>query len=69
MDQEMAIRIERDELVNAVRSLRRSLRLSKGITLREFSSMAGVTATQMSEWTCEPIDRPPDIACQRRSEA
>ena len=64
MEQEMAIRLERDRLVEAMKVLRRNLRTSHGMTLRAFAQCAGVSATQMSEWTCEPIGRPPDLVCR-----
>jgi DNA-binding transcriptional regulator YiaG len=66
MEQEMAIRLERDRLVEAMKVLRRTLRTSHGMTLRAFAQCAGVSATQMSAWTCEPIDRPPDFICRAR---
>lgn len=64
MEQEMAIRLERDRLVEAMKVLRRNLRHSHGMTLRAFAQCAGVSPTQMSAWTCEPIDRPPDFICR-----
>lgn len=64
MDQEMAIRLERDRLVEAMKVLRRTFRTSHGMTLRAFAECAGVSATQMSEWTCQPIGRPPDLICR-----
>lgn len=33
----------------------------RGNTLRSFAQRCGVTPTQMSEWTAEPIDSNPDF--------
>lgn len=32
-----------------------------GCTTRRFAELAGVTPTQISEWTADPIDTPPDL--------
>ena len=57
--EEMANEI--DALRAAMKRLREVLRVNYGHTLRTFADAAGVSPTQMSEWTSDPIATPPDL--------
>lgn len=42
----------------------RAFARERGNTLRSFSKRCGVSPSQMSEWTAEPILDPPDLVCR-----
>ena len=52
---------EASEMQQALGRLRESLKKEYGLTLRRFSELAGVSPVDMSRWTAEPIDSPPDF--------
>lgn len=47
----------------------RAFAMSKGVGLREFSVICGVSPVTMSMWTDEPPTTPPDIVCSRPAPA
>jgi hypothetical protein len=47
----------------ALKTLRKTLRVGYGCTLRQTAKAAGVSPTQLSKWTAEPITSKPDIVC------
>ena len=47
--------------IDALRAAMKRLRENIPLTLRRFAIAAGVSPTQMSEWTSDPIATPPDL--------
>lgn len=53
------------EMREAMKNLRGTLSTGYGWTLRQTATAAGVSPTQLSKWTAEPIVGEPDIICGR----
>jgi DNA-binding transcriptional regulator YiaG len=52
---------EIEKLKAALKSCREAARNNFSVTTRDFASMCGVSATQLSEWTSDPITTEPDF--------
>lgn len=51
---------ENEKLRSAMKRLRDESK-GRGYTMRRFADAAGVSPTQMSEWTADPITTKPDL--------
>ena len=53
--------VELEQLKAALKSCREAARNNFSVTTRDFASMCVVSATQISEWTSDPITTEPDF--------
>jgi len=53
--------VELEQLKAAMKRCREATRNNFSVTTRDFASMCGVSATQISEWTSDPINTEPDF--------
>lgn len=69
----MSSKAEDDELRRENAALKKALRAARvfilnrhGITTREFAKLCGISAAQLSAWTSEIPNRPPDLIEQNK---